>query len=76
MLIICTCCYDLTKGTQDKDFSYSFSILSHCAALVYQEVGASRCRKTGRRASGSATVLCGTALWLEGRGSDVSWRAE
>ena len=20
-----TCCYDLTKGTQDKDFSYSFS---------------------------------------------------
>ena len=24
----CTCCYDLTKGTQDKDFSYSFSILS------------------------------------------------
>jgi hypothetical protein len=29
MLISCTCCYDLTKGTQDKDFSYSFSILSH-----------------------------------------------
>ena len=28
MLITCTCCYDLTKGTQDKDFSYSFSILS------------------------------------------------
>ena len=27
MLITCTCCYDLTKGTQDKDFSYSFSIL-------------------------------------------------
>ena len=24
MLITCTCCYDLTKGTQDKDFSYSF----------------------------------------------------
>ena len=23
-----TCCYDLTKGTQDKGFSYSFSILS------------------------------------------------
>ena len=21
----CTCCYDLTKGTQGKDFSYSFS---------------------------------------------------
>ena len=21
----CTCCYDLTKGTQDKDFSYSSS---------------------------------------------------
>ena len=28
MLITCTCCYDLTKGTQDKGFSYSFSILS------------------------------------------------
>ena len=28
LLITCTCCYDLTKGTQDKDFSYSFSILS------------------------------------------------
>ena len=28
MLITCTCYYDLTKGTQDKDFSYSFSILS------------------------------------------------
>ena len=28
MLITCTC-YDLTKGTQDKDFSHSFSILSH-----------------------------------------------
>ena len=25
MLVTCTCCYDLTKGTQDKDFSYSFS---------------------------------------------------
>ena len=25
VLITCTCCYDLTKGTQDKDFSYSFS---------------------------------------------------
>ena len=25
LLITCTCCYDLTKGTQDKDFSYSFS---------------------------------------------------
>ena len=24
LLITCTCCYDLTKGTQDKDFSYSF----------------------------------------------------
>ena len=23
MLTTCTCCYDLTKGTQDKDFSYS-----------------------------------------------------
>ena len=33
MLITCTCCYDLTKGTQDKDFSYSFSILSHYLAL-------------------------------------------
>ena len=29
MLITCTCCYDLTKGTQDKDFSDSFSILTH-----------------------------------------------
>ena len=30
LLITCTCCYDLTKGTQDKDFSYSFSdSLSH-----------------------------------------------
>ena len=25
LLITCTCCYDQTKGTQDKDFSYSFS---------------------------------------------------
>ena len=25
LLITCTCCYDLTKETQDKDFSYSFS---------------------------------------------------
>ena len=25
MLVTCTCCYDLTKGTQDKDFSYSLS---------------------------------------------------
>ena len=25
LLITCTFCYDLTKGTQDKDFSYSFS---------------------------------------------------
>ena len=25
----CTCCVDLTKGAQDKYFSYSFSILSH-----------------------------------------------
>ena len=25
MLITCACCYDLTKGTKDKDFSYSFS---------------------------------------------------
>ena len=24
LLITCTCCYDLTKGTQNKDFSYSF----------------------------------------------------
>ena len=24
ILVTCTCCYDLTKGTQDKDFSYSF----------------------------------------------------
>ena len=24
ILITCTCCYDLTKGAQDKDFSYSF----------------------------------------------------
>ena len=28
LLITCTCCYDLTKGTQDKDFSYSFIYLS------------------------------------------------
>ena len=28
LLITCTCCVDLTKGAQDKDFSYSFSILS------------------------------------------------
>ena len=34
MLITCTCCYDLTKGTQDKDFSYSFSILSHADSLA------------------------------------------
>ena len=33
VLNTCTCCYDLTKGTQDKDFSYSFSILSLCACL-------------------------------------------
>ena len=25
LLITCTCCYDQIKGTQDKDFSYSFS---------------------------------------------------
>jgi hypothetical protein len=25
LLITCTCCYDLSKGIQDKDFSYSFS---------------------------------------------------
>ena len=25
LLITCTCCYDEIKGTQDKDFSYSFS---------------------------------------------------
>ena len=32
LLITCTCCVDLTKGTQDKVFSYSFSdSLSHCA---------------------------------------------
>ena len=30
LLITCTCCYDQIKGTQDKDFSYSFSdSLSH-----------------------------------------------
>ena len=34
ILITCTCCYDLTKGTQDKDFSYSFfDSLSMCASL-------------------------------------------
>ena len=32
MLISCTCCYDLTNGTQDKDFSYSFSIL--CLSMI------------------------------------------
>ena len=24
VLVTCTCCYDLTKGTQDRDFSDSF----------------------------------------------------
>ena len=27
LLITCTCCYDQIKGTQDKDFSYSFSLI-------------------------------------------------
>jgi hypothetical protein len=35
MLISCTCCYDLTKGTQDKDFSYSFSILCPSMSLLH-----------------------------------------
>ena len=31
LLITYTCCYDQIKGTQDKDFSYSFSdSLTHC----------------------------------------------
>ena len=35
ILITWTCCYDLTKGTQDKDFSYSFSILSILSLMLY-----------------------------------------
>jgi hypothetical protein len=35
MLISCACCYDLTKGTQDKDFSYSFSILCLSMSLLH-----------------------------------------
>ena len=36
MLIPFTCCYDLTKGTpQDKDFSYSFSILSTVSPVLH-----------------------------------------
>ena len=39
LLITCACFYDLTKGTQDKDFSYSFSdslsvLLFHCSFTV------------------------------------------
>ena len=34
LLIACTCCYDLTKATQDKDISYSYSdSLSASASL-------------------------------------------
>ena len=40
LLITCTCCYDLTKGIQDKDFSYSFfDSLYVCVCLcVYLSV--------------------------------------
>ena len=38
LLITCTCCYDQLKGTQDKDFAYSFSdslstCFTHCLTL-------------------------------------------
>ena len=36
MLITCTCC-DENKGTQDKDFSYSFSILSRYLNAVERD---------------------------------------
>ena len=37
LLITCTCCYDLAKGTQDKHFSYSFSdsVSLSCVFMLY-----------------------------------------
>ena len=32
--LTCTCCYDLTEGTQDKDFSYSFSDSLSCTLYL------------------------------------------
>ena len=41
--ITCTCCYDLSKGTQDKDFSYSFfdSLSGFCFSLTSDEYSSS-----------------------------------
>ena len=36
MLITCTCCYDLTKGPQDNDFSYSFFDSHSCISGIFR----------------------------------------
>ena len=36
LLITCTCCYDEIKGTQDQDFSCSFSAFVSVSAFVSQ----------------------------------------
>ena len=35
LLITCTCCDDQIKGTQDKDFSYSFSDSLSCLSSLF-----------------------------------------
>ena len=54
MLITCTCCDDQIKGTQDKDFSYSFSD-SHSDG----------CRTAVSHTVVSLTLLSHSLLFLE-----------
>ena len=48
LLISCTCCYDQIKGTQDKDFSYSFS----------DSLSASLCLSDSPRSHSAHTLHC------------------
>ena len=81
LLITCTCCVDLTKGAQDKDFSYSFSILSLTGGLTKHQNNLTKHQNNLTKHQNNLTApfvqcapwltgvehnLCSSALWLTG----------
>ena len=75
LLITCTCCVDLTKGTQDKDFSYSFfdSLSAFmCARCTLSAFMCARCTRCGSMCAFCLVVaLCVLSALAEASVSQV-----